>query len=302
MAAVAELGSLGGVPVANASVKRDMEFLKRHSLGMGLVLMFVLTWPIDLATAAEARGWLPFHVPAGLVLSVGYGFVAAALVMTGLTLGRDAVLNLLRQFLVWRVGLRWYGVVLFVYPAVALAAIGLNALWSGTTPDFSRVTAHVIFDPSANLWVFAAGFFLFNVFVNGEEIGWRGYALPRLQARYSAFVSSLILGVIWAVWHVPKYLAPGNSDSFALFFFTMLARAILFTWVYNNTNGSLLMVTLFHAAGNTGYVCLPIGSAAIDGGRTLAIAAVVECVVALVVLRKAGSMRLSRLSSIPVQA
>ena len=93
---------------------------------------------------------------------------------------------------------------------------------------------------------------------NGEEVGWRGYVLPRLQAKYNALVSSLIVGVIWGLWHIPKFLAPGNTSPFGWFMIKVIADAVLYTWLYNNTKGSLLLATLFHAAGNTAGVFLPV--------------------------------------------
>lgn len=85
----------------------------------------------------------------------------------------------------------------------------------------------------------------------GEELGWRGFALPRLQARMSALSASLILGLLWALWHLPLYLTAGHPLSevfFGWFLLSILADAILFTWIFNNTRGSLLVVLLFHAS------------------------------------------------------
>lgn len=232
------------------------DLLRRHSLSVGVVLMFALTWPLDLAVAGEARGWLPFDFPNGLELLVGYGFVMAALLITALTLGRAGVAALMRRFLIWRVGPSWYGGVLFGPFAVDLAAVWLYAALRGSAPGVGPVMAHRLFGPSANLALYVLPFILFDALTNGEEIGWRGYVLPRLQARHGAFFASLIIGVIWAVWHVPKFLAPGNAVPFGPYLLDTIAKAILFTWVYNNTRGSLLLATLFHAAINTAGVFL----------------------------------------------
>ncbi|MFB0537313.1 MAG: type II CAAX prenyl endopeptidase Rce1 family protein, partial [Anaerolineae bacterium] len=141
--------------------------------------------------------------------------------------------------------------ILFGPAILVLAAIGLDFMLGGATPDFNNVDARRIFGTSTNLWYFVVPFFLVDVLTNGEEIGWRGYVLPRLQARFSALVSSLILGVVWGLWHLPRFWVAGDTESFALATLHNIAMAVLFTWVYNNTNGSLLMVTLFHAAINT---------------------------------------------------
>jgi uncharacterized protein len=100
-----------------------------------------------------------------------------------------------------------------------------------------------------------APIFLINLLSNvWEEIGWRGFALPRLQARYSALTASIFLGVLWAVWHFPLLLDPNNAMSnfpWYVMMVNMAAMSVIYAWIYNSTHGSLLLVTLFHAASNT---------------------------------------------------
>lgn len=237
-------------------MKPFIEFIKRYPLIAGITLMFLLTWPIDLANS----GILPFQVPFVIAVTFGWGLSIAALIMTGLTLGKGAVVILLRRFLNWRVGWRWYIIALFLYPVVLASAVLLNGVWTQTPIDFSEVFAHKIFGTHANLAALVLPYFIFDFLTNGEEMGWRGYVLPRLQARHSALVSSLILGMIWAFWHFPRYLAPGNSVSFGWMFVKVLADAVIYTWVYNSTRGSLLLTTILHAAGNTAGVFLPIAN------------------------------------------
>ena len=131
-------------------------------------------------------------------------------------------------------------------------------------------------------------------------MGWRGYVLPRLQTKYSALVSSLILGLIWGLWHYPKFLAPGNTTSFALFMLDTTAKAILYTWLYNNTNGSLLLVTLFHAASNVAGVFLPVANT-VTGSSMSAFGFVValDVIAALLIAKLSGAENLSR--TLPAQ-
>src|SRR5215210_1892268 len=234
--------------------------VKRFPVLAGVVLMFAFTWPIDLWAAADSRGLVSVHVPPILPLLVGYGFVPAALAATGLTSGWAGVRALLRRFLVWRVGLPWYAVVLLGAALLDLAAIGIHVALGGATPDFSQTVGRRIVGPSMDLWLALSIFFAFGVFTNGEEIGWRGYALPKVQARHGALIASVIVGLVWAVWHVPKFLTEGSAQDFPfpVFLLDTLAKAVLFTWVYNSTKGSLLMVTLLHAAVNTSAVFLLI--------------------------------------------
>lgn len=266
-------------------------FLKRHSLIIGLLLMFLLTWPTELANS----GVLPVHVPFAVGVTLGWGLSVAALIMTGLTLGREAVIALLKRFLIWRVSARWYLVAFLLFPAVFTSAVLLNASLTRTMPDFSTVYAHQIFGASASLPVFVLPFFLFDLLTNGEEMGWRGYVLPRLQAKHSALVSSLIVGVIWGFWHLPKYLGPAASGSFAWLMVKVLADGVIYTWLYNNTNGSLLLAAILHTAGNTAGVFLPMASTASGANLGAYITAIaVEILVAIPILMSAGASQLSR--------
>jgi membrane protease YdiL (CAAX protease family) len=266
-------------------------FLRRHALVAGVVLMFAFTWPIDLAWA----GLLPFAVPFPLYLFLGWGFIAAALLMTGLTLGRAGVVALLRRYLIWRVDWQWYAVAFLLYPAIFVGAIALNAAWTGTPVDFGATMASQFFGAGAGLPLFILPFFLFEAIANGEEMGWRGYVLPRLQVRHSALVASLILGLIWGVWHLPKFLGAAGGGSFGLLMVKVFADAILYTWLYNNTRGSLLLVTIFHAAGNTAGFFLPMANTmSTQNTGALLIAIVLVWLAAGVVTAVAGPERLSR--------
>ncbi len=233
-------------------------FLSRHSLIIGTALMFLVTWTIDLSHS----GVLPFRVPFFVALSVDWGFIVVALGMTGLTLGREALLALCKRYLIWRVNWRWYAVtLLLILP-----------------------------------WL------LFEIVTNGEEIGWRGYILPRLQARHSALVASLVVGLLWSTWHLPKFWGTGanHGRSFIWYMLFSLAASVLYTWLYNNTHGSLLLVTLFHASDNTAGMFLPISFAA-TGGVKANLLIVLVVVTAVVVTRSAGPARLSRTEAKQVQ-
>jgi membrane protease YdiL (CAAX protease family) len=105
-------------------------------------------------------------------------------------------------------------------------------------------------------------FILFTIVAGiGEEFGWRGYLLPRLQTRHNALVSGLIVGVIWAIWHIPLFFLKGMSQNVmqlqagllpALLGYSVLVivNSIQFTWVFNNTRGSVLLAAVLHGASN----------------------------------------------------
>ena len=279
-----------------------VSWLRRRPVLGGFVLMFACTWPIDLWAAAGSHGWSVPAVPPALPILVGYGFVVAALVATGIIEGRDGVRSLLSRFLAWRVGLWWYAVVLFGAAVVDLAAIALHVLLGGPVPDFAHPFATRIVPPGASLWAVAPLFLLFGTLTNGEEIGWRGYALPRLQARHGALVASVVIGVVSAFWHVPKFLTAGSAQDYSawLFLVDTVAKAVLLTWVFNSTRGSLLMVTLLHASMNTSSVFLPMLPAATGEARPIAISIGLHAVAAVAVVLATGAARLSR--SDPVAA
>lgn len=272
--------------------------LKRHALAIGLTLMFGYTWMIDLSNS----GVLPFKAPFVVALTAGWGFIFVSLAMTRLTLGRDAMRTLLKRFLIWRVGWQWFLVALLLLPALQFIST-LAAPWlTGAPADFSRPLVREVVPLSAPLLVLAVPWFIFEALTNGEEMGWRGYVLPRLQARHSALAASLIVGVIWSVWHLPKFLGTGASSGRSFVWFTAahLALAVLYTWLYNNTRGSLLLVTLFHASGNTAGMFLPVSFAA-PGGVAPNMLVVLYVIAAVGVTFIAGAARLSRTEGKQVQ-
>ena len=272
-------------------MKSFTEFLKRHSLVIGLFLMFLFTWPIDLASS----GILPIQFPYVVYLFLGWGFVFAAVIMTGLTLGKEGVVSLLKRYLQWRVGWKWYLAAFGLVPVLWIAGVYLYAALTGVSPDFSTVVAYKIFGKSANLPLFVLPFFLVDLISNGEEIGWRGYVLPRLQTKYNALTSTMILGVVWAFWHLPKFLTSFNIIFFAWFSLHVMAFAVILTWLYNNTKGSLLLVAIAHAASNTVGNFVPVANTASDENMGAYITIVLlEIAAAVVVTVISGPARLSR--------
>lgn len=280
------------------SMKGFMASLRRRSLVIGIILMFLYTWALDLSNS----GVLPMQLPLAVYLTTGWGFFFVALFMTRLTLGAEATITLLKRFLLWRVDRKWYFVAFLLLPALQFASVLLTALLTGVPADFSNLKVFEVVPPSMNALILILPWFLFEMLTNGEEIAWRGYVLPRLQAKFSALTSSLIVGVLWSVWHLPKFLGtgPNGGRSFVWFTVFFLAAAVLYTWLYNNSHGSLLLVTLFHAANNTAGAFLPI-SFAVPGGIAGNWMTVLYVMAAIVVIILAGPARLSRTHEKQVQ-
>jgi CAAX protease family protein len=280
-------------------MNRIADFLRRYSLVIGILLMFALTWPIDLAN----WGIVPIQFPFIVYLFLGWGFIFASVIMTGLTIGKDGVVALLKRYVQWRVGWKWYLAAFLLKPSLIVLAVYINAALVGVPPDFSTVMAHKIFGGAAYLPLFILPFFLVDLISNGEEIGWRGYVLPRLQAKYSALTSTLILGIIWGFWHLPRYLSHWNTVSFAWFLVHAMAYAVILTWLYNNTKGSLLLVAISHASSNTAGLFMPMANTvSSENMGAYIIFVLLEMITAAVIIIVTGPERFSRTASVQAQA
>jgi membrane protease YdiL (CAAX protease family) len=164
----------------------------------------------------------------------------SAVILSYLLGGWNEVRKLFSGFTRWRVHWFWYLAAFMMtgFPLlIAIVYILLGNPIQGMNPDATVVSLLGLL-----------GFTLLSGPLT-EEAGWRGFALPRLQQRYSALASSLILGVLWAAWHIPFYFEPGyaaNGMPLPIFMVVVTALAILFTWIYNNSGGSLLLTMLAH--------------------------------------------------------
>src|SRR3954453_524814 len=221
--------------------------LARHPLIFYFLLAYAGTWVVTVPIALSANnvGLLPFGVPDGSVffisaLWVFLGPTLAAFIMTAVTEGRGGVRRLLSRYVLWRVGLRWYLVALFGPPAVMLL---VTILLPGALASFRTLAP-------LNPLVLLVTFPLILIFGGplGEEPGWRGFALPHLQPLHGPLVGSLILGILWALWHLPLFWSgvwtPPTVPNVVMFILMTTALTIIMTWVFNNAKGSLLITML----------------------------------------------------------
>lgn len=205
------------------------------------------SWAIPLAVAhlivRRGEGW-PTHYP--LLL----GPAIAALVVTAWTMGRPGVRDLLARVARWRVPLRWWLAAVSPAAFLGLALIAMAAAGKAlpSVADFGQYSG----TPAIGL----AGVLLLIAFgALGEETGWRGYALPQLQRRFSPLTSSLILAVLWFGWHLPQFfvIATYRNSSpvqYVGFFLGLICGAIILTWLYNRSGGSILLVAVWHGLYN----------------------------------------------------
>jgi membrane protease YdiL (CAAX protease family) len=230
-----------------------------------MITFFALAYGLSWAMLLILYGLL--GLPAALaILLQTLGPTLAALIMTGLLEGPTGPRRLLARVRIWRVARRWYLFALAGIPAVCvIAALVLPGAFVGLG-DASAVKLGIEF-----LVFMLVGFFSGPLF---EEPGWRGFALPHLQGQMGALRGTLVLGVLWAAWHLPQYLVPewadenGGLDPTLVVTFLVMVVAItpIMTWVFNRTKGSLLLVMLAHASINASLAAFVVASSALDVG------------------------------------
>ena len=226
--------------------------LTRHPLTLYFILAYAGTWlvTVPFALSANGVGLLPFGIPDGSVIFVSamwvfLGPTLAAFIMTGATEGRAGIGRLLRRYVLWRVGLRWYLVVLLGPPVLILLVTILLPGALASFQTFAPLDPLLLLVTFPLILIFGGPLF--------EEGGWRGFALPRLQRLHGPFVGSLILGILWACWHLPLFWitvwgTPPTILNMVLFVPTVVFMTIVYTWVFNNTKGSVLLAILLHTS------------------------------------------------------
>lgn len=225
-------------------------YAKQHPLVAYFVLAYAITWALQIPLVAEKQGWVQASAPFSVHYLAAFGPMLAAIIVTGLTQGGGGIRALLAGLLKWRVGWRWIFFCVFSPIAMFAVAALVTHAQAGAWPNLSLL-GEVEYLPrlgiagAAALWILTFGI--------GEEVGWRGFALPQLQKRHSALTATVILGVLHGLWHLPAffyksaYMTMGLAAGLPLLTVSVVAAAIVFTWIYNSTRGSLLMVVLFHA-------------------------------------------------------
>lgn len=264
-------------------------WLSQHALAAFFVLAFAMAWAVLIPLALASRGMLAFSPSVPLLLFMSYAPTLAALIVTGAIAGRLGIRALLGRLLIWRVGVQWYAVAIFLNAGIILGSYALYVSTGGTAQPLPEI------GPAFALNTLVT--FVVVGLVNGEELGWRGFALPALQRRMSALVASLVIGSIAALFHLPIFFNEGPSAAggqagmpFAGFWISSVAASILMTWLYNNTRGSVLLAILFHASMNTWSSVLPFPT----GGTFFWVLVGVQSAVALAVVALNGPARLSR--------
>jgi membrane protease YdiL (CAAX protease family) len=266
-------------------------WIKRHPLPAYFIMAFAGTWILVIPLLLSQKGLgllaLPDVVAFALYFLAAYtGPFASAFIVAGVNDGKAGVRQLLRRIVRWRVGIQWYLLVLIGYPAVfligltvALGAQPLNGLIRQWPLIFS------LYLPNIPIGLLLPGL--------GEETGWRGFALPRLQQQHGPLLGSLVLGTLHGLWHFPAYLVPGfilpgQFDFFAFLANTcaIVASTVIWTWLYNNTDESILFAIFVHATSNANSSFIPRLLTVRTGDPWFGFKAIGLCALLIVVLTR----------------
>jgi membrane protease YdiL (CAAX protease family) len=230
-------------------------------LSFALSWAWVIPFAVTGHTVFQGRWW-PTHFPALLAPML------AAFIVTARTSGRTGVRDLLRRMGRWRIGWRWWLVTLSPLCFLGVAFAGVAAT-GGSLPPAGKFTQFSGLPSGLGIVGVALAITVIDGF--GEETGWRGYALPQLQKRFSPITSTVIVAVAWAAWHIPQFAALHSYAGFSAgtgigFLFGLICGAFVATWLYNNTGGSILAVAVWHGV----YDTVAGTAAATDGSATIA--------------------------------
>ena len=240
---------------------RILTWLKKYAVWIFFILVFILTWPRAIIGAAYSLNLIPR--PPSTIVNVLYLIgtpLVAAIIVTAVTNGRAGLKEWAGRFFRWRVGWKWVLISLGIYPLVSLVAFAISSLatggrwtvammWNAGFENLRQNAARIGLNPDNTgqiLVILLLTSFIVPIF---EEGGWRAFAIPRLQEKYSTLASGLLIGLIWAVWHLPNFFTFG-SDHYGMpllwFLMVILSISILMVWIMNHTKQSVLMTILFH--------------------------------------------------------
>jgi membrane protease YdiL (CAAX protease family) len=278
--------------ITPAPTNHLVQIMRQHPLLCYFLLAFGLSWAYELLVFGVLHA--PFSMLWALLFT--FGPTLAAFLMTAVTQGRAGILQLLRRCVLWHVGITWYLLVLLGVPALLLLP---SLIQPGTFSAFRL--------PDLSFWLSYLIVYLATLVFGGplgEEPGWRGFALPRLEQRSGPLVGTLLLGVLWGLWHLPLFLlVPGYQGAgnglvtilipFVAFVIPIIAYAVIFTWVFNNTRGSLWLSILLHASINTAVGMLPSLFPSLEGTLLFALSRLLVWVVVAVLIIAATRGRLS---------
>ncbi len=209
---------------------------RRNALFVYFILAYAISWAVQIPLALQAQGLIQATIPPSIHYLAGYGPMLAAVITTWLATGANGVKELLSRLLRWRVPPVWWLVAGSPIALYVMVALGLQVVQGQPfgLGELGRVN-HLPYLGMGTLFLWILTFGL------GEETGWRGFALPRLQKHRSALQATLLLWVFWALWHLPAFFFLYDPAIATGFLLGTLAGAIVFTWLYNGAGSSILV-------------------------------------------------------------
>ena len=230
----------------------------RNELILYFVLAFLISWILWVPSIVISNLFPTFaQITTIIVMAGSFGPTVAAIILSFRRNGTEGIIELLKRGIQFRIGWKWYFPIFLIFPLVVFSAFAVGLLLSGNLPSLLNIGLWI----TAILMLIIVLPFMLLGGPLGEEWGWRGYALDRLQKKWNGLISSLILCAFWAVWHVPLFFIAGSSQRLLLdyvpfvlilqFSVTLLLITILFTWLHNVSGGSVLVAILLHTVLNT---------------------------------------------------
>ncbi|MBE9137925.1 CPBP family intramembrane metalloprotease [Nodosilinea sp. LEGE 07088] len=227
--------------------------LHRYPLTAFFLLAYAISWVLWLPLLLSAQGLIAVQPPQILHLLGSLGPALAALMVTKICGGQVGWRDLWRRMFNWRVHWVWHAIA-WLSPIALFLTAGLLTGWEGQPwQNFGRSSEYPDL-PVGGYWVASIVFYGW-----GEETGWRGFALPHLQTRQTALTATIKLSLFWALWHLPLFgftsgLAQLGVAEILGWYLSLLTGAILFTWLTNSTQGSILIAAVFHGTMDIAFV------------------------------------------------
>ena len=217
-------------------------------------LTYAISWLLWLPSVLRSNGLANLPEIVGLAgMFAVLGPTIAAFILVGRESGRAGMRRLLRRAIETSFKKRWWIPTLLLFPVIGLLTTGILMLMGIETAVWTPPTLLTAIGTAVFILLFGGGL---------EEFGWRGYALDRLQTGQNAIAASLVLGFFWGLWHLPLFFIDTSVQAQAAipiweFVLQQMLLAVFYTWLYNNTRGTLLVAILFHTIGNTSAALLP---------------------------------------------
>jgi len=223
---------------------------KNRYIWIFFALTYFLTWVFWIPLALSGQDVMAG--PLMIVLLVGgFGPSITGIILTYRTQDKEGRRDFWKRSINFKqIGAGWYFVIVLIFPLLYALAILLDILLGGSPPGADALT-QIAAQPASLIGMLLMGLIIGPL---AEEFGWRGFALDPLQARWSALISALVIGVFWWAWHFPLFFMEGmlqnewgvGTMAFWAYAVTVFSPSVLFTWVFNNTQRSILAAILLH--------------------------------------------------------